>query len=92
MPWNCVWVQERIQHKVERGAICRLGAKNTVKSKCAEGVQKLLGLYSGKIFWFFQLNNALIHVFPTFRTKHEKRVHLGQDKGCPLCGWWKDLL
>ena len=37
------------------GAICRLGAKNVVKSKRAEGVQKFLGLYSGKIIWFFSI-------------------------------------
>ena len=51
---------------------------NQLQSKHAEGAQKFLGLYSGKIIWLFQLNNALIHMFPTFRTKHEKRVHLGQ--------------
>ena len=82
-------IQGRIQPRVEGGgAICRLGAKNVVKSKRAEGAQKSLSLYSGKILWFFQLNNALIHMFPTFRTKHEKGVHLGQDKGRPSCRKW----
>ena len=44
-----------IQPKVEGGggAICRLAVKNTVRGKCAEGAQKFLGLYSGKILWFF---------------------------------------
>ena len=31
----------------------------------------------------FLLKNALIDMFATFRTKHEKRVHLGQDMGRP---------
>ena len=51
------------------------------KSERTEGAQKCSGLYSGKNYLIFQLNNALIYMFPTFRTKHEKRVHLGQDKG-----------
>ena len=65
-----------------------MGARNVVKSKRAEGAQKSFGLSSGKILWFFQLNNALVHMFPTFRTKHEKRVHLSQDKGRPSCRKW----
>ena len=69
--------QGRIQPKVEGGAICRVGAKNAVKSRRAEGVQKFLGLYSGKILGFYQLNNALIHMFPTFRTKREKKSAFG---------------
>ena len=36
----------QIQPEVERGAICRVGAKNMVKSKRAEGAQKSLNLYS----------------------------------------------
>ena len=71
-----------------KGAICRVVAKNVVKSKRGEGWQKFLCLYSEKIIWFFQLNNALIHMFPTFRTKHEKKVHSGQDKRCPSCQKW----
>ena len=31
------------------GAICRVGAKNTVKSKRAEGAQNFLRLNSGKV-------------------------------------------
>ena len=88
--------QGRMQPKVERGAICRVGAKNQgapsalpakniVKSKRAKGAKKFLGLSSGKILCFFQLNNALIYMFATFRTKHEKRGHLGQVKGRPSC-------
>ena len=65
-----------------------MGAKDAVKSKRAKGAQKFLGLSSGKILWFFQLNNALIHMLPTFRTKHEKRVYLDQDKGRPSCRTW----
>ena len=65
--------------------MCRVGAKNVAKSKGAEGAQKSLGLFQEKILWFSQLNNALIHIFPTFRTKHEKRGHLGQDKGRRSC-------
>ena len=33
----------------------------------------------------FQLNNALIYIFSIFRTKREKRVHLGQDKERSSC-------
>ena len=51
-----LFINERtwwIQLEVERGAICRVGAKNIVTSKRAKGAQKILGLYSGKILWFF---------------------------------------
>ena len=65
-----------------------MGAKDIVESKRAEGAQNFLGLFSGKILLFFNLNNALIYVFPTFRTKHENRVHLGQDKGHPSYRKW----
>ena len=46
--------QGRIQPEVKGGggAICRVGAKIIVKSKRAEGTQKFLGLYSGKILCF----------------------------------------
>ena len=66
--------QGRIQPKVEGGAICRVGSKNIEKRKRAEGTKTCLGLSSGKILVFL-LNNALIDIFPTFRTKHEKRVN-----------------
>ena len=70
--------QGRIQPKVEGGgAICRVGTENITKSKRAEGAQKSLGLYSGKFSGF-----------PIFRTKFEKRLHLGQDKGRPTCRKW----
>ena len=38
---------------------------------------------------FYAKNDALIHMFPPFRTKTRKnRVHLGQDKGRPSCRKW----
>ena len=46
--------QGRIQPEVEGGgAICRVGAKNIVKSRRAGGAQKFYDLSSGKILWFF---------------------------------------
>ena len=54
-----------------------MGAKIVAKGKRAEDAQKFLGLYSGKILWFSHLNNALIHMFPTFRLKHEKKSAFG---------------
>ena len=63
--------------KLKGGKFAKWEPKNVVKSKHTEGVQKLLGLFFRDNSLVFQLNNALIHMFPTFRTKHEKRVHLG---------------
>ena len=54
-----------------------MGAKNIVKSKRAE----IFGPIFRKNPSVFQLNNALIYILHTFRTKHEKRVHLSQDNG-----------
>ena len=55
VPWyqrGGTW-QRRIQLEVEGGAICRVGAKNIVTRKRAEGAQKILGLRSRKFLWFF---------------------------------------
>ena len=47
-----------------RGAICSVGARNIVKRKRAEGVQKFLGPLFRRNSLVFQLNNALIKCFP----------------------------
>ena len=64
--------QGRIQPEVEGGgAICRVCAKNIMKSKRTESAKS-----SGPLFrknsLGFQSKNALIYMFPTFETKHEK--------------------
>ena len=59
------------------GAICRLSARDIVKSRRTEIFRPLFRKNS----LVFQLNTTLIYMLPTFRTKHEKRVHFGHDKG-----------
>ena len=54
-----------------------MGAKIIVRGKRAEGGKKFLGLYSGKNYLVFQLHNALIYMFPTFRTKNEEKNAFG---------------
>ena len=49
------------------------------------GVSENRGGSSPKVF---QLNNALIHMFPTFRVKQEKDSAFGSGKGCPSCRKW----
>ena len=71
--------QGRIQPEVEGGGgtTCRVGAKSTVKSKRADGGTEIFGPLFRKSSLVFQLNNALIHMFPTFRTKREKKSAFG---------------
>ena len=72
----------RIQPEVEGGGGNLQSGRQEYRDK------KFLGPLFRKNSLVFQLNNALIHMFPTLRTKHEKRVHLGQDKGRLSCRKW----
>ena len=54
-----IYCQGRIQPKVEGGgAICRVGARNVVKRKHTNGVQKFWGLFREK-FSGFSIESAI---------------------------------
>ena len=63
------------------------GCQNGIKSKSAEGIQKMFGRcwpFKNNSLAFL-LNNAWFICFPTLRMKHGKRVLLGHDKGRSFC-------
>ena len=70
------------------GAICRVGAKTDNEKYARRRRAKIFGPFFRKTSLGFQLNNALIYMFLTIRTKHEKKLHLGQDKGRLSCRKW----